>query len=147
MDFPALTTCAGNLIADHNEWPNRRFICNNSSLSFSFELVATISLERNYWEVINLSFVLPGLYLNILKAEEILQFLGTKNSRCLTGLKITNTLGGLVKQKVHIRLTRALWFILRTVKGNIEREKKRGLLFNGTLLRNFFYIAYRCAWF
>ena len=30
-----------------------------------------ISLDRNYWEVINLLFALSRLYLNILKAEEI----------------------------------------------------------------------------
>ena len=51
-------------IADHNEWPNtiiRRFL-------FEF-----ISLDRNYWEVINLLLVLPILfYLNIIKTEEIL---------------------------------------------------------------------------
>ena len=41
---------------------------------FLFELVGTISLDRNYWEVINLLFVLPGLYLNILETEKILQF-------------------------------------------------------------------------
>ena len=41
---------------------------------FLFELVDTISLDGNYWEVINLLFALPGLYLNILKTEEILQF-------------------------------------------------------------------------
>ena len=33
-----------------------------------------ISLDRNYREVINLLFVLPGLYLNILMIEKILQF-------------------------------------------------------------------------
>ena len=37
-----------------------------------------ISLDRNYWEVINLLFVLPELYLSILKTEKILQFLGQK---------------------------------------------------------------------
>ena len=37
-----------------------------------------ISLDRNYQGVINLLFVLPRLYLNILKTEKILQ-LGTKN--------------------------------------------------------------------
>ena len=40
---------------------------------FLFELVG-ISLDRNYREVINLSFVLPVLCLNILKTEEISQF-------------------------------------------------------------------------
>ena len=66
------------LIADRNEWPkpyttNRRF---------HFEHVGTVSLDRNYWNVINLLFVLPTLfYLNILKTEEIWQFWGQKNSR------------------------------------------------------------------
>ena len=53
------------LIADHNERPCttiRRFL-------FLLELVrrdiVTISPDRNYSEVINLSFVLPGLHLNI----------------------------------------------------------------------------------
>ena len=42
---------------------------------FLFQLVGLISLNRNYQEVINLLLVLPfGLYLNILKTEEILQF-------------------------------------------------------------------------
>ena len=40
---------------------------------FLFELVG-ISLDRNYREVINLSFILPGLYLNVLETEKILQF-------------------------------------------------------------------------
>ena len=39
---------------------------------FLFELISVISLDRNYYkEVINLLFVLPGLYLNILKTEKI----------------------------------------------------------------------------
>ena len=33
-----------------------------------------VSLNRNYWEAMNLLTVLPGLYLNILKTEEVLQF-------------------------------------------------------------------------
>ena len=39
---------------------------------FPFELVDTISLDRNYREVINLSLyaILPGLYLNILQTEK-----------------------------------------------------------------------------
>ena len=55
-----------------------RIVYNNSSLSFPFKLVGMISLGRNYWQVINLLFALPGLYLNILKTEKILQFLGRK---------------------------------------------------------------------
>ena len=39
---------------------------------FLFELVGMISLDRYYWEVMNL-FVLPGLYFNILKTERMLQ--------------------------------------------------------------------------
>ena len=38
------------------------------------------SLDRNDREVTNLSLVLPGLHLNILETEKILQF-GTKNSQ------------------------------------------------------------------
>ena len=65
------------LIADHNERPNRITIIRR----FLFELVG-ISLDRNYSEVINLLFVLPGLHLNILETDEnIATFFGTKNSR------------------------------------------------------------------
>ena len=55
-------------------------VYNNSSLSSSFELVGIISLDGNCQEVINLSFVLPGLHLNILETEKMLQF-GTRGSR------------------------------------------------------------------
>ena len=55
---------------------------NNLSLSFSFVLVSAISLDRNYREVINLSFVLPGLHLNTLKIEEILQYWDKKLTSC-----------------------------------------------------------------
>ena len=60
--------CAGQLIADHNEWPKpyttiRRFL---------------FKLGRNYWQVTNLLFALPGLYLNILETEEILANFGIK---------------------------------------------------------------------
>ena len=48
---------------------------------FLFELVGTISLDRNYREVINLLFVLAELYLNILKTEKYYCSFGTKNSR------------------------------------------------------------------
>ena len=37
-------------------------------------LLESNKFTRNYWEVINLLFILPGLYLNILKTEKILQF-------------------------------------------------------------------------
>ena len=52
------------LIADHN----------NSSLSFR---------TRLYWKVINLLFVLPGLFSNILKTERMLQFWDKKFSTCV----------------------------------------------------------------
>ena len=52
----------------------------NRTLSLSFEPVGTTSLDRNYQEVINLSFVLPRLHLNILKTEEILLLWGKKFS-------------------------------------------------------------------
>ena len=49
---------------------------------FLFELAGMISLDRNYREVIlNLLFVLPRLYLNILKIEKIIAILGQKDSR------------------------------------------------------------------
>ena len=52
---------------------------------FLFELVGMILLDRNYYylKVINLLFVLPGLYSNILKTEKILQFWGKKFSTCV----------------------------------------------------------------
>ena len=55
-----LTPCVGNWFTDHNEWP-KPCTTSNSSLSFLSELVGTISLDRNYWEAINLLFVSPGL--------------------------------------------------------------------------------------
>ena len=61
--FFSFTPCAGNWFADRNERPNtiiRRFL-------FLPDVVGMTSLDRNYWELINLLFVLPGLYLNILK--------------------------------------------------------------------------------
>ena len=70
------------LIADHNERPKSYTIIRR----FLFKLVGTVSLDRNYREVINLLFVLPiSFYSNILKTGEILQFLGRKKfSTCLT---------------------------------------------------------------
>ena len=50
---------------------------------FLFQLVGMMSLSRNYCEVINLLFGLPGLYLSILKTEEILQFWDRKFSTCV----------------------------------------------------------------
>ena len=47
-----------------------------------FELVG-ILLDRNYLEVVNLLFVLPGLYLNTLKSVKILQFSDKKFSTCV----------------------------------------------------------------
>ena len=55
-------------------------VYNNSSLSFTFELVGTIPLDKNYQEVINSSFALPGFHSGILKTEKMLQF-GTKKKR------------------------------------------------------------------
>ena len=48
---------------------------------FPFQLVGTISLDRNYHYYIysnklTIIYVLSGLYLNALKTEKILQFLG-----------------------------------------------------------------------
>ena len=51
-----------------------RTVHDNSSFSFWTRRCHMISLDGNYWEVINLLFVLPGLYLYTLKTEEILQF-------------------------------------------------------------------------
>ena len=55
------------LIADRNEWPNDLY--NNSSLSFSLELVGTISLDRNDWKIINYLFCLgcASIYLKLRK--------------------------------------------------------------------------------
>ena len=60
-------------------------VYNNSSLSFTFELVGTIPLDKNYQEIINLSSVFRRLYLNILKTGEILQFWDKKFSTCVRG--------------------------------------------------------------
>ena len=60
------------LIADRDEWPRPYTIIRR----FLFELVGMISLDRNDWEVINLSFVL--FYSNVLKTEKILQFWNKK---------------------------------------------------------------------
>ena len=52
------------LIADHNERPNTPYTIIRRFLS---ELVGTIALDRNYWEVINLLSISPILfYVNIL---------------------------------------------------------------------------------
>ena len=37
-----------------------------------------MSLDRNYWEVMNLSFALPGLYLNKLRTEKVITISGEK---------------------------------------------------------------------
>ena len=47
---------------------------NNSPLSSSFELVGTMSLDKNDRTVTNLLFASPGLYSNILTTEKMLQF-------------------------------------------------------------------------
>ena len=46
------------LTADHNEWPKRYTIIRR----FLFELVDMTSLDKNYWEVINLLFALSSLF-------------------------------------------------------------------------------------
>ena len=43
----------GRLIADRNEWPKPYTIIRR----FLFELVGMMSLDRNYWQATNLSFV------------------------------------------------------------------------------------------
>ena len=58
------------------------YMYNNSSI-YLFEFVRMISLDRNYQGVINLLFVLPGLYLNILKTEKILQLADKQFSTCV----------------------------------------------------------------
>ena len=82
-----------------------RIIHKNSSLSFPFQLVDTISLDRNYSEVINVSFVLPGLHLNILKTERMLQF-GMKN-------------------------TRRAWHIIPAQEFNLQMPKRRHCMLRG----------------
>ena len=46
-------------IADHNEWPKPYTITRR----FLFELVGVISLDRDYWKIINLSFCFAYLVL------------------------------------------------------------------------------------
>ena len=46
---------------------------NNSPRFSSFELIGTMSLDKNDRTVTNLLFASPGLYSNLLKTEEILQ--------------------------------------------------------------------------
>ena len=73
-----LTTLRWQLIADHNEWPNRiQFIpfFLNSSVRYHW--------IRNYWEVVNLLFVSPILFQYTwiyLKLRKYCNF-GTKNVR------------------------------------------------------------------
>ena len=55
LDDGVLTTCAGKLIADHNERP--KTVHDNSSIFFSNSSV-WYPVDRNYWEVINLLFFL-----------------------------------------------------------------------------------------
>ena len=47
---------------------------NNSPLFSFFELVGTMSLDKNNRTVTNLLFASPGLYSNIRKTEKMLQF-------------------------------------------------------------------------
>ena len=47
-----LTSCASNWFADHNEWPKSYTI-----IRLLFEFIG-ISLDRNYWKVINLLFII-----------------------------------------------------------------------------------------
>ena len=52
-----------------------RTVYNNLPLFiFSFDVVGMLSPDRNYRLVINLFFVLSGLYLDVLKTEKMLQF-------------------------------------------------------------------------
>ena len=44
--------------ADHNEWPNRT----QQIRRFLFKVVGMITLDRNYWDVTNLLFVSPILF-------------------------------------------------------------------------------------
>ena len=78
------------LIADRNEWPSakpykiiRRFL---------FEPVCMTSLDRNYWEVINLLFVLPGLYLNILDNQGLKHRIFIRDIKLLFAYLIKNHL-------------------------------------------------------
>ena len=78
LQFWRLTACAGNWLRTVT---SDRTVHNNSSLSFSFELVDIISLDRNYWEVINLLFVLPGLENITILEERVLDVRGTSFQR------------------------------------------------------------------
>ena len=79
LQFWRLSPCAGNwLPTTTSDQTNEYTIIRR----FHFELIDMISLDRNYWELWNLLFVLFTLfYLNILKAEEMLQFW---DKRCST---------------------------------------------------------------
>ena len=69
--FLILTTGADNWLRTIT---SDRIVYDCTSLSFPLELAGITSLDRNYWDVINLLFISPGLYLNTLKTERILQF-------------------------------------------------------------------------
>ena len=102
------------LIADHNERPNR--IYNNSSLSSSLELTGTMSLDRNYCKV-NQFIISSALYFIFFtykytwSLENIAIFWGEKNSRLpargLTGRYYMRTRNPkLILRSVYIRIVR-----------------------------------------
>ena len=64
------------LIADRNEWPKPYTII--LFAAFFSNLSIWCHWDRNYREVTNLLFILPGLDLNILKTEKISQSWGHK---------------------------------------------------------------------
>ena len=81
---------------------------------FLFELVGVISLDRHYWEVINLLFVLPILfYLSISKTEKIWQFWNKKFRKILNNVCITNdeTIRRIIL-RILLHLSRKYWNIL-----------------------------------
>ena len=75
----ASTDCAGNWFADHN-----RVIKSYTTIRPLFLEFVGISLNRNHWEVINLSSALPGLYLSIRKTEKNIAIVG-QNARDVRG--------------------------------------------------------------
>ena len=81
-----LTTCAGNGLRTVTSDRNRvgripRFL-------FLFELVGMTSLDRSYWEVVNLLFALPILP----NTEKILQFSNERFSTCVArGQELSNS--------------------------------------------------------
>ena len=80
---------------------------NNSSLSTSFELVGVTSLDRNYQEATNLSFVLPVLHLNIRECCNLGQKVLDVHDNVVPAQEVNNSL-----HCIAIHYTLQLYFTL-----------------------------------